>query len=171
MTLAKVIPIAENRSKRIRNAPHGSFSPNEIVAEVKALQLAVQPFPPTRVGVGIRDERVVFESDGVRHGCIKMMSRGKRELGTSNSSRVTGRCRSLPDLCSTRLSFSPLGHADERKSAKLAVLFAVARKWPRSPSACSSRPDHGRSINLMTAPLARAVRHIDVNISTACPPS
>jgi hypothetical protein len=70
MPRGKLIPIAENRSERIRNAPPCGLAADKVVPEGKALQPGVQPPGPTHVRVGVREERLVSKSDRIWQRCV-----------------------------------------------------------------------------------------------------
>jgi len=66
MPRGKLVPIAKDRSERIRNAPPCSLSADKVVPEIEALQPGVQPLGPTHVCVRVREERLVSKIDRIR---------------------------------------------------------------------------------------------------------
>jgi hypothetical protein len=70
MPRGKLIPIAENRSERIRNPPPSGLAADKVIAEVEPLELGVQPCSPTHVRMGVRKERLVPKIERIWQRCV-----------------------------------------------------------------------------------------------------
>ena len=68
MAGGEVVAVADDGTERLGDGPCRGLAAHEVLVDAKALEAAMQPPGPSRIGVALGDKGAVFERDGLGHG-------------------------------------------------------------------------------------------------------